>query len=171
MFSPFGPCHSIFFLGASKGSASTHNGACMIKFTGPSAVRAAYEAILTLNFKVILPGCPSPVQVGLARGWEHLDLASELRRQGYFRRARASPSRSPPPRLPEPARRPPSPPGHARKWAADEAEETTYQRRVAEQLEEQAAASAEAEERLLEERRKKRAEIAARHVGGHSAGA
>lgn len=34
-----------------------HNGACMLKFYGPSSFRAAYEAINLLNQKVVLPTC------------------------------------------------------------------------------------------------------------------
>ena len=88
IFSPFGAVAEVFFLSSTgDGSRPPHNGAAMVKFVGPRAVRAAYEAIMLLHRKVLLVGCAQAMQVGLARGWEHIDLVSELRKQGYFQQA------------------------------------------------------------------------------------
>jgi hypothetical protein len=59
MFAPFGEVIEIWFLSFNKNhQRPPHNGACFVKFQGPLAVRAAYEAIETLNRKVVLPTCP-----------------------------------------------------------------------------------------------------------------
>ena len=47
---------------------------CLIKYFSATA---ALEAIETLSDKVILPGCGAPLHLGLADGYQHLDLRAQ----------------------------------------------------------------------------------------------